>query len=913
MNNLKVAGLLSFAVIIGIAGFLVFGPEKEVDFSTQIKPILNKNCISCHGGVKKSGGFSVLFEEEAFENTDSGHPAIIPGDPNGSELIKRLTASDPEVRMPYERSPLSEEEINLLKTWIKQGAKWGKHWAYDPVEAPEVAEQRTTAGFVSDNNPSEINSIDFYIGKKLEENDLAFSKEEEPLRLLRRAALDITGLPPSEELFNQYSSQKISYEQAVDQLLSSPTYGEKWATWWLDLARYADTKGYERDVSRTMWPYRDWVIRAFNADKPFDEFTIEQLAGDLLPNPTEDQLAATAFHRNTMNNDEGGTDDEEFRVAAVLDRVGTTYEVWQSTTMACVQCHSHPYDPIRHEEFYQSAAFFNNSRDEDTHDEEPRLRFYSPEEKSEIESVLAWVQENEGSEAATARKKFLTYLEPKYASHNAVDFNNAELIDTKWLGIQANGSAYLREIDTRGSDQLLMQYGSGLDGSKMTIRNGGPEGEVLAEFPINKTGGDIIRAIPFKPTEGFVDLYLEMRNPSVRSDQNAAKFVWFAFVPCLARADKPGFRDVQKSWETALNFKGTKLPIMIENPDYMARETHVFERGNWMNLGEKVNPETPKSLNGWKPEWPNNRLGFAYWLTDKENPLTSRTFVNRVWDQLFGRGIVSSLEDMGTQSDPPSHPELLDYLAWKTMNEYNWSMKSLIREIVTSTTYRQSSIVSADLFKKDPQNKWYARGPRFRLGAEQVRDQALAVSGLLSDKMYGPGVKPHQPEGIWQTVYNGESWKESEGEDAHRRGIYTFLKRTSPYPSFISFDAASREVCLSRRIVTNTPLQALVTLNDPVYLEAAYFLAEDMIKEGGGNPEKGIVYGYQKLVLNPISEVKLNTLSNLYKEAFAEYQSKPDSLEAFFSVKNKTTNPEQAAMSVVANALLNMDEFLTKP
>ncbi|MDR7131735.1 hypothetical protein J2X69_004100 [Algoriphagus sp. 4150] len=913
MNNLKAAGILTLAIILAIGGVMIFGQEKEVDFSSQIKPILNKNCISCHGGVKKSGGFSVLFEEEALENTDSGHPAIIPGDPNGSELIKRLTSSDPEVRMPYERTPLSKEEIDLLKTWIKQGAKWGEHWAYKPIRSPEANEQKTTAGFSSDHNYSASSSIDLYIRKKLQEQELDFSKKEAPLKLLRRVALDITGLPPAEGLLAEYSSKKITYEQAVDQMLSSPTFGEKWATWWLDLARYADTKGYERDASRTMWPYRDWVIRAFNEDKPFDEFTIEQLAGDLLPDPTEDQLTATAFHRNTMNNDEGGTDDEEFRVAAVLDRVSTTYEVWQSTTMACVQCHSHPYDPIRHEEFYQSVAFFNNSRDEDTHDEEPRLRFYSPDRKSEIESVLAWVRENESTQAAKNRKDFLTFLEPKYPSHNAVEFTNAELIDTKWLGIQANGSAYLKKIDTQGSDQMLIQYGSGLDGSKMTIRNGGPEGEILAAFPINKTDGDIIRAVPFKPIKGFVDLFLAVENPSVKSDQNAAKFVWFAFVPMLRGKGKPGFKEVQDAWEAALNHGGTKLPIMIENPDYMTRETHVFERGNWMIPGDKVNPETPKVLNNWNQDWPNNRLGFAYWLTDKENPLTSRTLVNRVWDQLFGRGIVNSLEDMGTQSDPPSHPELMDYLAWKTMNDYGWSLKSLIREIVTSDTYKQSSAISPDLFAKDPQNKWYARGPRFRLSAEQVRDQSLAVSGLLSDKMYGPGVKPHQPEGIWQTVYNGDSWTESQGEDAHRRGVYTFLKRTSPYPSFISFDAASREVCLSRRIVTNTPLQALVTLNDPVYLEAAYYLAEDMLRENPKNPRKSITYGYKKLVLIPISDAKLEALSTLYEEALSEYTANPESLQAFFTRKDKATNPEQAAMAVVANALLNMDEFLTKP
>ncbi|SFT87458.1 Planctomycete cytochrome C [Algoriphagus locisalis] len=912
MNKLKITLFLTVAVLITIAGFFFFGNEREVDFSTEIKPILNKNCITCHGGVKKSGGFSVLFEEEAFATTESGHAAIIPGDPNGSELIKRLTSSDPELRMPYEKEPLSKDEIELLKTWIRQGAKWGKHWAYQTVQKPEEIDTKHTAGLSPNEDAESSNSIDFFVGKKLEEMELNFSPEENSLKLLRRAALDITGLPPSPEIIEAYSAKDITYEEAIDKMLAAPTYGEKWATWWLDMARYADTKGYERDVNRTMWPYRDWVIRAFNADKPYDEFTIEQLAGDLLPHPTEDQLTATAFHRNTMNNDEGGTQDEEFRVAAVLDRVSTTYEVWQSTTMACVQCHSHTYDPIRHEEFYQSAAFFNNTRDEDTNDEEPRLRFYSPEEKTKIESITAWVKENEGIKAAEAKEDFMTFLEPKYPSHSAVDFVNATLLDSKWLGIEGNGSAYLRNVNTQGSDQLLLEYSAGLDGSKMTIRNGGPEGELLASFPINKTG-TIIRPIPFEQVEGNIDLYLEIKNPNSKPDQTAARFIWFAFVPKLKGEDKPGYASIQKSWEEILNFGGTKLPIMIENPAYMARETRVFERGNWMMLGDKVQPETPKELNPWKPEWPQNRLGFAYWLTDKENPLTSRTLVNRVWDQLMGRGIVSTLEDMGTQSDPPSHPELLDYLAWKTMNDYEWSIKSLIREIVTSKTYKQSSVVSPELYTKDPQNKWYARGPRFRLSAEQVRDQALAVSGLLSDKMYGPGVMPAQPEGIWQTVYNGGTWTESQGEDAHRRGVYTFLKRTSPYPSFLSFDAGSREVCLSRRLVTNTPLQALVTLNDPVYLEAAFHLSEDMLANGGSNPEKAISYGYEKMILTPISEPKLAALETLHEEALAQYQKNPEELESFFGWEDQKITSKQAAMTVVANAMLNLDEFITKP
>jgi hypothetical protein len=909
MNRNQLVLLLSLLVGISLIGFFFFGNEKEVDYSTEIKPILNKHCITCHGGVKKNGGFSILFEEEAFALNESGLPAIVPGSPNSSELIKRLTHSDPELRMPYQRAALSDEEIDLLKTWIRQGAKWGKHWAYEPVQKPEVPSQIQSAGVGNINSGESVSSIDYFIREKLEPKVLSPSTEEQPLRLLRRVALDLTGLPPTATLVMDFSSGKITYEQAVDQLLESDSYGEKWATWWLDLARYADTKGYERDVSRTMWPYRDWVIRAFNADKPFDEFTIEQLAGDLLPNPTQDQLTATAFHRNTMNNDEGGTQDEEFRVAAVLDRVNTTYEVWQSTTMACVQCHSHTYDPIRHEEFYQSAAFFNNTRDEDTHDEEPRLRFYEAEQQSQIDAVINWAKENEGEKAAKARADFLKFYEPKYAAHLATDFNRSELIDTKWLGLWPGGSALYKNIDTQGSDQMLLDYWTGLDGTQMTIRRDGPEGEILAAFVMNKTQGEVVRQIPFKPISGKVNLYIEAKNPSAGPQQNTSTIVWFAFVPRLKVNNKSGFAEAEKNWEELLKFKGTRLPILIENPPYMARKTKVFERGNWMVLGEEVSPKTPAEFGGWNQKWPENRLGFAYWLTSPENPLTARTLVNRVWDQLFGRGIVRTLEDMGSQSDPPSHPELLDYLAWKTMNEYDWSMKTLIREIVTSATYKQSSAMSAEVYQKDPDNQWYARGPRFRLSAEQVRDQALATSGLLSRKMYGPGVKPHQPEGIWQTVYNGESWAESEGEDKYRRGIYTFLKRTSPYPSFITFDAASREVCLSKRLVTNTPLQALVTLNDPVYLEAAKNLGKKAWESSGGSPEKSISSTYEKLIFSPISEGKKKTFLGLFASAKSEFTNDPKVLEEFYP----GAKPEEAAMAVVANAMMNLDEFLTKP
>ncbi len=900
---------IPFASVLILAGIVLFGCRKErVEFSADVKPILNKQCISCHGGVKKNGGFSLLFEEEALAPTESGHPAIIPGDPENSELIRRIQHDDPELRMPYERPPLSKDEIHTLKEWIRQDAEWGVHWAYKPVEKPELPEAIARGSFDSPADEAPLSPIDRYVRTQLKNTGLEPSPAEDPLPLLRRAALDITGLPPSDSLVAAFAAGKITYAQAIDQMLASPAYGEHWATWWLDLARYADTKGYERDPSRTMWPYRDWVIRALNADKPFDQFTIEQLAGDLLPDPDYDQLTATAFHRNTMNNDEGGTQDEEFRVAALIDRVNTTFEVWQSTTMSCVQCHSHPYDPIRHEEFYQAAAFFNNTRDEDTPDEEPRLRLFSEQQKKDLQTVVDWSRRHEGARTARLRSDFMQFQQPQYNAHLATEYRNASLIDTKWLGIRSGGSVVFPDIVTQGSDQMLLHYWTEINGTRLNVRREGPNGELLASFMMQKTGRTV-REIPFKPISGPVDLYFEAVNPALDSNQNTSNIVWFAFVPSLAGKGKPGYAQAQKNWEDLLAFEGTRLPILIENPPYMARPTHVFERGNWLVHGEEVQPETPEALGKWDEDWPKNRLGFAYWLTDPGNPLTARTLVNRVWNQLFGRGLVSTLEDMGSQSDPPSHPALLDYLAWQTVQDHHWSLKSLIREIVTSATYRQSSVVEAGAYRKDPVNRWYGRGPRFRLSAEQIRDQALAVSGLLSRKMYGEPVMPPQPEGVWQTVYNGESWVESEGEDKYRRGIYTFLKRTSPYPSFIAFDAGSREVCLGQRQVTNTPLQALVTLNDPVFVDAARQLGRRVWEESSEQADLAFGKAYFNLVLRPITEGKKEAMLQLFESSREEFAADPQAREAFFP----GADPDLASMAVVANAMMNLDEFLSKP
>lgn len=879
---------------------------EKVDFASEVRPILNKHCITCHGGVKKSGGISFLFEEEALAEGESGKRAIIPGNASASEFIRRLHEDDPELRMPYEKPALNQEEIDLLERWINQGAEWGKHWAYTPPQDISVPQPDQEAGFLPEKSDFIQSDIDHFIMARLEENELSPNAPAPKNIIARRLAFDLTGLPPKAEWFTSYTQGEMEYETLVDSLLAQPSFGEKWASWWLDLARYADSKGYEKDQGRTMWKYRDWVINALNENMPYDQFTTEQLAGDLLPDPSMDQLIATAFHRNTMNNDEGGTEDEEFRVASVLDRVNTTFQVWQSTTMECVQCHSHTYDPFRHEEYYNMMAFFNNAMDEDTPHEDPVLKFYSEEDQKTLNEIFQWNLKHGNQEVADKFNKFLMYNEPFYQVHHAKNFVNGELADTKYLSLWPNGSCYYDDIYTQGSPNLYFKYWANENGTVMTLRKDNNEGEVLARFNIDKTPREIIRKVPFAEVQDSIRLFFEAENPTLPQQTGTSFISWFAFLPDLPGEGQPGHDQIQKKFLDLLNTVTPTVPIMIENPDYMTRTTRVFERGNWLTLADTVTPVTPAILNPWKQEWPKNRLGLSQWLVSKENPLTARTLVNRVWHQLFGNGFVASLEDMGSQSEPPSHPALLDWLSLRLMNENGWQLKSLIKDIVMSGTYRQSSEGNPTLHQIDPENRLYARGPRLRLTAEQVRDQALAVSGLLSSKMYGPSVMPPQPDGVWQTVYSSETWVESKGEDRYRRGLYTYIKRTSPYPSFMSFDASSREVCTIRRTVTNTPLQALVTLNDPVYLEAAHQLAIDMKK--AENIESAITRGYEKAVFRELSTDKKQALSELYEESLATFKMDTKAMDDFLG----TDDAELAALTVVANAIMNLDEFITK-
>lgn len=875
-----------------------------IDYSTQVKPILNKHCISCHGGVKRQADFSLLFRDEALAKTKSGKPAIIPFHPEQSEFIKRLTHADPDERMPYKAPALSQEDIDVLTQWVKEGAKWGNHWAYVAPKEVKVPNKGIFAGLFNFGN-WEQNDIDYFVKAKLKEEGLSPANEADRATLVRRVCLDITGLPPSEAQIKKYVTDEGSYEALVDELLASKQFGERWASMWLDLARYSDSRGYQKDNGRTIWRYRDWVIDAFNANMPFDQFTREQLAGDLLPSPAESQLVATAFHRNTMNNDETGTVDEEFRVAAVIDRVNTTFDVWQGTTFGCVQCHSHPYDPFRNEEYYKIMAFFNNTRDEDTQDEAPNYRQFSDEDEKKLDSLTHWIKTRLGNEKGKSYNQLLRSLEPRHHAHYADNYVNGALLGDRNIGLRHTGTCRLPGIKLDNKTTFLISYVSKNPGGWLELRKGSPTGEVLTKLKLDTTARNKLLFIPIKATQGRHDLYLVGANIRLKPEQDVFSINWFSFLDDFPKGDPKKFDD----FKYLITAKTQNTPIMLKSDADYERKTHVFVRGNWLVHGQEVQPDVPRSMNPFPKNAPRNRLGLAEWILAKDNPLTARTMVNRFWEQIFGIGLVETLEDFGTQGAKPSHTALLDFLSIRFRDEYKWQMKPLIKYIVMSATYQQSSIDNEDLVEKDPQNRLLAHGPRIRMNAEMVRDQTLAVSGLLSAKMYGKPVMPYQPDGVWQAVNSNLNYKQSEGEDQYRRAIYTFARRTGPYPQQITFDASSREICTQRRIRTNTPLQALQLLNDPVFVEASKSLALLMQKNTKTIDEQ-INRAYQRIFIHDAPKKDLEALKRLYMVSLQEFKAKPQNTKAF--LKEDKQSAETAALTVVANAILNLDEFVTK-
>ena len=702
---------------------------QQVDFADDVLPILASNCFRCHGGVREKAGLNLADPERVRSVLSSGHAPVVPQAPERSELYARIATDDPEERMPPDGTPLSRSDVDTIRRWIEQGAEWGTHWSFAKTHA---ALPPAAGGFWA------RNGIDRFVAAGHARAGVMPAPEADRAALVRRVALDLTGVPADEAVRAAFLSDRspVAYERLVDALLASPAYGERFARVWLDLGRYADTQGYEKDNHRDIWAWRDWLIAALNADMPYDQFAVRLLAGDMLADATEDDRVATAFHRNTLTNTEGGTDNEEFRMAAVFDRVSTTWQAFMGVTFQCVQCHGHPYEPIAQPEYYRFFAYLNQTADADIDDDSPRLA-----------------------------------------------------------------------------------------------------------------------------------------------------------------VERAGVK--------------TSVPVMAELAADKRRETRVLVRGAIKSPGDAVAPGLPRALYVGDAQ-PADRLAMARWMASADNPLFARVAANRAWETLFGRGIVETSEDFGVMGSGASDRALLDHLAGVLVAN-GFSMKALLKEIVMSATYRQSAVASAAALARDPDNRLFTRSPRVRLEAEQVRDQALAVSGLLSRKIGGPSVFPPQPEGVWQVVYSGAAWNTPAGEDRYRRGIYTYLRRTSPYPSFIAFDSTSRETCTVRRIRTNTPLAALVTLNDPVYLECAQHLAMAAARTHDADAD-AVRAMLERALGREAREDEVARLAALVASERARYEGRDDLARhlAGAAAENSTNLARDAALVAAANAILNLDDFLTK-
>jgi hypothetical protein len=800
-----------------------------VDFNREIRPILAGKCFNCHGPDDKvrKAGLRLDTRDGATLELKTGHRAIVPGDVAKSELLARITSDEKSSVMPPPKAGprLNAKEVDALKRWIAEGAPFAVHWSYaKPIRhlLPDVQ-----------NKAWSINGIDHFILARLEREGLKPTVAADRYALARRLSIDLTGLPPTIDMVEQFAKDASpdAYEKLVDRLLASPAYGERWAQVWLDLARYADSQGYANDPDRTIWRWRDWLIQALNDNLPYDRFTLEMLAGDMLPNPTPSQLIATGFHRNTLTNTEGGTSPEEFRSAAIVDRVNTTMQVWMATTMACAQCHNHKYDPLSQKEYFQIYAILNNTEDN-----------------------------NAGNDAPT--------IQAPAIGHDAeVDELQVQLADAKRL------------LDTA------------------TI-------EVDIALPVWETTVDR-KTLP----KEFADL-LEV---PVEKRDKAKQQKLMAHHRTLSELWKTHDAAV-KSLDARLKKAFTTVPILRE---IKPRQTHIQHRGNFLDKGEEVHAGLPAVFPQAPAGEPINRLSFAKWLVSPDNPLTARVAVNRLWEEIFGIGLVETSEDFGMQGELPSHPELLDWLATEYVR-LGWDTKQMLKLLVTSAAYRQSSQVSDDLRKRDPFNRLLARGPRVRLSGEEVRDQALFVSGLLSSKMYGPPVQPPKPSFGLSAAFGGTTdWQADTGENRYRRGLYIRVRRNAPYPSLTTFDAPERTYCNVRRLRTNTPLQALVTLNDPVFVEAAQAFARRVVNDGGSTPEARVAYAFRLCLTRLPSERETQRLTQVFTKALELYSGDAGKATAMATkplgpAPKEMNVAELAAWTVVANVLLNLDETLSK-
>ena len=818
-------------------------------FSRDIRPILAGRCFKCHGPDQKKAGLNLQDPASAFGRLKSGNVALVPGRSAESELLRRVGSADMDERMPPtgKGEPLSPAQVTLLGEWIDQGAKWEEHWAYvKPVRPslPPISKQNWVR-----------NDIDRFVLARLEQNGLAPSAEADRATLIRRVSLDLIGLPPTIQEIDDFLNDpnEDAYEKVVDRLLASPHYGEHQARPWLDQARYADTNGYEVDNRREIWPYRDWVIDALNRDLPFDRFTIEQIAGDLLPLATMRQKVATGFHRNTMVNTEGGTDDEEFRVAALVDRVNTTMEVWMAITMACAQCHNHKYDPFTQAEYYRLLAFFNSTADKGR-DNAPSVELPTADE--------------------TARRNDIQTRIAKLETE----------LNSSRTGLAEGQAKWEKEWEQRTSSA----------GPNV------PKDGKSAKSDASASKGHIPEAIA-----KILKVPIAMRDSKERADlAQHYRLIAPELAPLRERLATLRKQLVEIKPATTLVMKELDQP----------RSTNILIRGNHQRKGDPVSPGVPAKLHPLPARQPANRLALARWLIDPNNPLVGRVTMNRIWAQHFGRGFVETSEDFGVQGEPPSNPELLDWLATEFIPR-NWSLKAMHRLIVTSAAYRQTSRAKPELLERDPYNRLFTRGPRARLDAEMVRDNALAISGLLHRPIGGPSVFPYQPDGIWLNPYSADKWQTSTKGQEYRRGLYTFWRRTAPYAAFVAFDAPSREYCCERRPRTNTPLQALATLNDTSFVECAAALARRMMLEARNNERDRAIHGFRLCVSRAPSHPEISQLVTLYRESLEKYKKDPaaaGSLANVYEVPKNLDRAELAAWTVVANVLLNLDETITR-
>lgn len=816
---LTLLGLSFLAALLGLTTAATAEDivSRPVDFARDIRPILAGSCLSCHDSSEPQGQLRLTSQVAALKGGFSG-PAIVPGKPDESLLYQRITATDVDERMPHDDEPLPPESVALVRAWIEQGATWPKdeqasseivetHWAYvKPVRPrpPAVAHREWVR-----------KPIDAFVLARLEQEGIEPSPEATKEQLIRRVYLDLIGLPPTLSEVDAFlaDASEDAYEKVVDRLLTSPHYGERWAQPWLDAARYADSNGFTNDRKRSIWPYRDWVVAALNADMPFDQFTIEQIAGDLLPahpqggSATTARHVATGFHRNTMFNDEQGVDQGEARWNALVDRVSTTATVWLGTTLACCQCHNHKYDPFSQRDFYGLLAFFENidfTYQGEAHDKkyiEPLLDLAPPEIHERRKALETQIAE---------RKKMATAM-PGAAANQA---NTAQ-----------------------------------------------------------PTGGQPQPAVP--TTKDEIDRLVRELDALVA-----------AYPQTMVVRDRPS--------------AGTS-------------KTHLRIKGSYLSVGEEVLAGVPAALHPLPPGGPRNRLALARWLVDPANPLTARVIVNRNWSQFFGRGLVETEEDFGSRGARPTHPELLDWLATE-FELSGWRMKHVHRTIVLSSTYRQSSTVTPALWERDPQNRLLARGGRFRLSGEAVRDTQLAVSGLLSNKMGGPSVFPPQPVLSALQDHGDFVWTESQGEDRFRRSLYTFWRRSALHPALSTFDAPSRESCTVKRIRSNTPLQALVLLNDQTAYEAAIALAKRICAEAAtDDPRERAAYAFRLCTCRRPSTKELDTLVEFYDAARLQMEQDPTATQQLAEAAGlPAADSNFAVWFLLSQALLNLDETLTK-